>query len=61
MDIAVAVEDLGLPPDTIDTIADVDAVDRFGVQPKGGAVPTQIGPVGDQQTYAIRGSHDEYP
>ena len=35
--VAMAIEDLKLPPDRIDTIADFDAVKRFGVQSKGGA------------------------
>jgi NADPH:quinone reductase-like Zn-dependent oxidoreductase len=35
--VAMAVEQLNLPPDRIDTIADFDAVKRFGVQSKGGA------------------------
>jgi len=33
----MAIEDLGLPPEKVDTIADFDAVKRFGVQSKGGA------------------------
>jgi len=33
----MAVEQLNLPPDRVDTIADFDAVKRFGVQSKGGA------------------------
>jgi NADPH:quinone reductase-like Zn-dependent oxidoreductase len=35
--VAMAIEDLRLPPDRIDTIADFEAVRRFGVQSKGGA------------------------
>ena len=35
--VAMAVEELRLPPDRVDTIADFDAVKRFGVQAKGGA------------------------
>src|ERR1700676_190637 len=35
--VAMAVEDLRLPPDKVDTIADFEAVKRFGVQSKGGA------------------------
>jgi NADPH:quinone reductase-like Zn-dependent oxidoreductase len=35
--VAMAIEDLKLPPDKIDTIADFEAVKRFGVQSKGGA------------------------
>ena len=35
--VAMAVEDLKLPPDKIDTIADFEAVKKFGVQSKGGA------------------------
>jgi NADPH:quinone reductase-like Zn-dependent oxidoreductase len=35
--VAVAVEDLKLPPDRVDTIADFDAVQRYGVQSIGGA------------------------
>jgi len=35
--VAMAIEDLKLPPDKVDTIADFEAVKRFGVQSKGGA------------------------
>jgi len=35
--VAIAVEDLGIPPDRVDTIADFDAAKRFGVQTAGGA------------------------
>jgi NADPH:quinone reductase-like Zn-dependent oxidoreductase len=35
--IAMAIEDLKLPPNRIDTIADFDAVKHFGVQSAGGA------------------------
>jgi NADPH:quinone reductase-like Zn-dependent oxidoreductase len=35
--VALAIEDLKLPPDKINTIADFEAVKRFGVQSKGGA------------------------
>lgn len=35
--VAMAVEDLGVPRHRVDTIADFDAVDRFGVQSAGGA------------------------
>src|SRR5258708_13550071 len=35
--VAMAIEDLKLPPNKIDTIADFEAVKRFGVQSKGGA------------------------
>src|SRR6202521_735560 len=35
--VAMAVEDLRLTPDRVDTIADFDAVKRFGVQSAGGA------------------------
>ena len=34
---AMAVEELKIPPDRVDTIADFEAVKRFGVQSKGGA------------------------
>ncbi len=34
---AMAVEDLKLSPDKVDTIADFEAVKRFGVQSKGDA------------------------
>jgi hypothetical protein len=33
----MAMEDLKLSPDKVDTIADFEAVKRFGVQSKGGA------------------------
>jgi len=35
--VAMAVEDLGVPRDRVDTIADFAAVERFGVQSAGGA------------------------
>ena len=35
--VAMAMEDLKLSPDKVDTIADFEAVKRFGVQSKGGA------------------------
>jgi NADPH:quinone reductase-like Zn-dependent oxidoreductase len=35
--VAMAIEDFKLPPGKIDTIADFEAVKRFGVQSKGGA------------------------
>jgi NADPH:quinone reductase-like Zn-dependent oxidoreductase len=35
--VAMAIQDLKLSPDKIDTIADFEAVKRFGVQSKGGA------------------------
>jgi NADPH:quinone reductase-like Zn-dependent oxidoreductase len=35
--VAVAIEELGLPPEKVNTIADFEAVKRFGVQSKGGA------------------------
>jgi NADPH:quinone reductase-like Zn-dependent oxidoreductase len=35
--VAMAIEDLKLPPNKIDTIADFEAVKKFGVQSKGGA------------------------
>ena len=35
--VAMAVEDLAVPRDSVDTIADFDAVERFGVQSAGGA------------------------
>jgi NADPH:quinone reductase-like Zn-dependent oxidoreductase len=35
--VAMAVEDMRLPPDRVDTIADFEAVKQFGVQSKGGA------------------------
>jgi NADPH:quinone reductase-like Zn-dependent oxidoreductase len=35
--VAMAVEDLGVPRDRVDTVADFTAVERFGVQSAGGA------------------------
>ena len=35
--VAMAIEELKLPPDKVNTIADFEAVKRFGVQSKGGA------------------------
>src|SRR5438132_11833923 len=37
--VAMAVEDLGIPRDRVDTITDFDAVERFGVLSAGGAEP----------------------
>lgn len=35
--VAMAIQELGLPPEKVNTIADFEAVKRFGVQSKGGA------------------------
>jgi NADPH:quinone reductase-like Zn-dependent oxidoreductase len=35
--VAMAIEELGLPPEKVNTIADFEAVKRFGVQSKGGS------------------------
>src|SRR6202042_212845 len=35
--VAMAVQELGLPPEKVNTVADFEAVKRFGVQSKGGA------------------------
>jgi len=35
--VAMAIEELGLPPEKVNAIADFEAVKRFGVQSKGGA------------------------
>ena len=35
--VAMGIKELGLPPEKVNTIADFEAVKRFGVQSKGGA------------------------
>ncbi|MGA7927693.1 MAG: zinc-binding dehydrogenase [Candidatus Sulfotelmatobacter sp.] len=51
----MAVEDLRLPPDRIDTIADFEAVKRFGVQSAGGADAATAAVVAELAELVARG------
>ena len=53
--VAMAVEDLRLPPDRIDTIADFDAAKRFGVQTAGGADAATAAVVAELADLVARG------
>jgi NADPH:quinone reductase-like Zn-dependent oxidoreductase len=53
--VAMAVEDLRLPPDRIDTIADFDAAKRFGVQSAGGADAATAAVVAELADLVARG------
>lgn len=53
--VAMAIEDLKLPPDKVDTIADFDAVKRFGVQSKGGADAATAAVVAELADLVARG------
>ena len=53
--VAMAVEELKLPPDKIDTIADFDATKRFGVQSKGGADAATAAVVAELADLVARG------
>jgi len=53
--VAMAVEQLKLPPDRVDTIADFDAVKRFGVQSKGGADAATAAVVAELADLVARG------
>ena len=53
--VAMAVEDLGLPPEKIDTIADFDAAKRFGVQSAGGADAATAAVVAELADLVARG------
>ena len=51
----MAVEQLKLPPDRVDTIADFDAVKQFGVQSKGGADAATAAAVAELADLVARG------
>jgi NADPH:quinone reductase-like Zn-dependent oxidoreductase len=53
--VAMAIEDLKLPPDRIDTIADFDAVTRYGVQSVGGADAATAAVVAELADFVARG------
>ena len=53
--VAMAVEDLKLPRDRIDTIADFDAVKRFGVKAEGGADAATAAVVAELADLVARG------
>jgi NADPH:quinone reductase-like Zn-dependent oxidoreductase len=53
--VAMAIEDLRLPPEKVDTIADLDAVKRFGVQSKGGADAATAAVVAELADLVARG------
>jgi NADPH:quinone reductase-like Zn-dependent oxidoreductase len=53
--VAMAVEDLRVPPDRIDTIADFDAAKRFGVQSAGGTDAATAAVVAELADLVARG------
>jgi len=53
--VAMAVQDLKLSPDKVDTIADFEAVKRFGVQSKGGADAASAAAVAELAELVERG------
>ena len=53
--VAMAVEDLGVPRDRVDTITDFDAVERFGVQSAGGADAATAAVVAELADLVARG------
>jgi NADPH:quinone reductase-like Zn-dependent oxidoreductase len=53
--VAMALEDLKLPPDRVDTIADFDAVKKFGVQSVGGADAATAAVVAELADLVARG------
>jgi len=53
--VAMAIEDLRLPREKVDTIADFDAVKRFGVQSKGGADAATAAVVAELADLVARG------
>jgi NADPH:quinone reductase-like Zn-dependent oxidoreductase len=53
--VAMAVEDLGIRPDRVNTIADFDAVKRFGVQSAGGADAATAAVVAELADLVARG------
>ena len=56
--VAMAVEDLGVPRERVDTIADFDAVERFGVQSAGGADAATAAVVAELADLVARGELD---
>jgi NADPH:quinone reductase-like Zn-dependent oxidoreductase len=56
--VAMAVEDLAIPPDRIDTITDFPAVERFGVQSAGGADASSAAVVAELADLVARGELD---
>jgi NADPH:quinone reductase-like Zn-dependent oxidoreductase len=56
--VAMAVEDLAVPPDRVDTIADFAAVERFGVQSAGGADAATAAVVAELADLVARGELD---
>ena len=53
--VAMAVEDLGVPSERVDTITDFDAVERFGVQSAGGADAATAEVVAELADFVARG------
>jgi NADPH:quinone reductase-like Zn-dependent oxidoreductase len=53
--VAMAVEDLNVPPERVDTIADFPAVERFGVQSAGGADAATAAVVAELADLVARG------
>jgi NADPH:quinone reductase-like Zn-dependent oxidoreductase len=56
--VAMAVEDLAVPPDRIDTITDFPAVERFGIQSAGGADASSAAVVAELADLIERGELD---
>jgi NADPH:quinone reductase-like Zn-dependent oxidoreductase len=56
--VAMAVQDLTVPRDRVDTIADFDAVERFGVQSAGGADAATAAVVAELADLVARGELD---
>ncbi|MFF2298756.1 NADP-dependent oxidoreductase [Arthrobacter sp. NPDC058127] len=53
--VSMAVEDLGIPTDRIDTITDFGAVERFGVQSAGGADASNVSVVAELAEFIAHG------
>lgn len=56
--VAMAIEDLAIPPDRVNTIADFPAVERFGVQSAGGADASSAAVVAELAGLVARGELD---
>jgi NADPH:quinone reductase-like Zn-dependent oxidoreductase len=56
--VAMAVQDLAIPPDRVDTIADFPAVERFGVQSAGGADASSAAVVAELADLVAHGELD---
>jgi NADPH:quinone reductase-like Zn-dependent oxidoreductase len=56
--VAMAVEELAIPPDRVDTITDFPAVERFGVQSAGGADASSAAVVAELAGLVARGELD---